>query len=317
MYESLWWCSHAAMRDSMESRADMVELFPDGGSIGSRGLTTPEEVTTYNWVRRLARRRRELGLPIVAVHHSRSLEGGNRRTGRSGSGADVEIAVQRESGRWVDLLLQAKRLYQSASGAGIYEGWKAGQVRTMRRWARDHGGRTAGMLLYNADIAPFDPVGTLVRQGMCHTRQLQFVDDPVPPPGDHLSSPLGITVVLFPTLPTNIPARLNRDGLAADLVNDDAFPFECLQCTGHGPRRAISKLMAVERLSEPPSWAATLLQSEGLRDTEVLNVSQRSLDRPEYSLVIPFAPPGQVSPPGDGPGARDGSVQDLPGRPLQ
>jgi hypothetical protein len=227
MFDSLWWCSHAAMRDSVESRAEMTELFPDGGTIRSRGLATPEEVTTYNWVRRLTQRRRSLDLPVAVVHHSRSLEGG--RPKRAGSGADLEIAVQLRSGRWIDLLLQAKRLYESASGTGVYQGWKASQIRAMRRWARTHGGRATGMLLYNADIPPFEPLNTFVSQGACHTRQMQLVRDSAPPSGDHLSSPLGLTVVLFPGLPTNLPARLNHDGLSADVVNRDAFPFECLQ----------------------------------------------------------------------------------------
>jgi hypothetical protein len=290
LFESLWWCSHAAMQDSVDSRADMVELFPDNGSLGSRGLTTPEEVTTYNWVLYLARRRKKLGLPIAAVHHSRSLEGGNRRTRRAGSGADVELAVEVEPGRWVDLILQAKRLYESASGAGRYREWKASQILAMRRWARDHGSRTAGMLLYNADIAPFDRVGAMVRQGMCHTRQLQLVGDPAPPAGEHLASPLGITVVLFPSLPTKIPPTLNQDGLAADAVNDFAFPFECLQCSAGVSGHPISRLSAVARLPEPPGWAAELL---GTGRSNVVEESPAPPDRPEYSLVLPFVPPAQ------------------------
>jgi hypothetical protein len=115
----------------------------------------PEEVTTFNLVRRLAGRRSASGGFMIALH-SRPLEGGHTPSGRAPSGADLELAVEVAPGAWIDLALQAKKFKPDS---GKYDGWDPRQNRMLVQWAHKNGRRAAGMLLYNSSDPPFAPPG--------------------------------------------------------------------------------------------------------------------------------------------------------------
>lgn len=154
IHELLWDASYFAAVETAMTAGHVWERAPGLLPNRLRRATMPEESTTSNLVRRLAYMGRDLG--VVAVLHSRPLEGGVKRNGKvihSPSGADVELALEVAPGRWVDLLLQAKNLKQKRKGAE-YTSWQRTQNGHLRTWATAHG-RTPGMLLYNELVSPF------------------------------------------------------------------------------------------------------------------------------------------------------------------
>lgn len=154
LHELLWDVSFHAMKDIVT----MDELVKTRGTnLAVTPTPMDEEISTINLVRRLALLGRRLG--VTAVLHSRSLEGKytqavpGQRT--APSGADLELNVEIAPGRWLDLLLQAKRLYPRRSVPARYNGWDQQQSAALVAWARTHGSRVPGMLLYNGLSQPF------------------------------------------------------------------------------------------------------------------------------------------------------------------
>src|SRR5262249_25847945 len=150
------------------------------------------------------------------------------------SGADLEIAIEVTPGTWIDLLLQAKRIFEHTAGSGgVYDGWKADQINKLRYWAAHNGDRTPGMLLYNAEIPPFGPPRHYVKLGGCDMNLLRCHGWRWPqwaPPDDR--SPLGITLIILPKHGTPLVPALSGDALPANVANQYASPLECIFCPG-------------------------------------------------------------------------------------
>lgn len=231
MYDVFWWCSALAGMDTRDTRAGIRERYPLAGTAAIRSMLPPEEVTTFNFVRRLVVQQKLHGGQAVATLHSRTLEGGLRGR-RAPSGADLELAVEVTPGKWVDLLLQAKRIYESSNGPGVYDGWKSSQIRDLRKWASGDG-RTPGMLLYNAEIPPFGGLQTDIALGGCCKGTLTCYGSRWPPTGmTKHGSPLAVTLVTFPDFPARLPRKLQGEKRTADIVNQFASPIEC-RCHGN------------------------------------------------------------------------------------
>jgi len=214
----------------------------------------------------------------------------------------LELAVEISPGRWVDLLLQAKRLY---TGSSTYEQWKASQVDDLRAWA-DRRGSTPGMLLYNARVDPFSK-GNSVIQGACSAGMVRMSlqklpESPLPRP----IAPLGITLVALPRLPIVLPVGLQGDALDAATVNEFASPWECMICDhwpvkgnlGHGG------ISPAEVRDSMPDWAVELAQLVGARGDDDIVVApdtgEDSDERPEFSVVLPFSDPTSELEPSSG-----------------
>lgn len=157
LHQLLWDSSYFAMVEHLQMRDNVRELDAYGKQ---RPASMPEEATTINLVRRLSTMGTKLGIPVKAVLHTRAVEGGLRdsttgRYVRLPSGADLQLAVRTPAG-WVNLLLQAKRLFPpaSANGTDFYKSWDAIQNAHLVNWAAAHS-QTPGMLLYNDLCAPF------------------------------------------------------------------------------------------------------------------------------------------------------------------
>lgn len=120
----------------------------------------PEEATTVNLVRRLAVAVGQQPGHHRVLLHSRPLEGGRRdkhgKFVRRPSGADLQLATRTPAGLWINLLLQAKRLYPPTvrGQQPRYQSWKKTQNRNLLDWAAQHN-HTPGMLLYNDLCGPF------------------------------------------------------------------------------------------------------------------------------------------------------------------
>lgn len=285
MFDVFWWCSAIARLDMRDSSDGIAERTPYALR---RGVSVPEEVTTFNFVRQLASYRRRHGQPVAAALHSRALEGG-RRGMRPPSGADLELAIETYPGEWVDLLLQAKRLYLS----GRYEQWKNAQVEDLRRWAATHGGRTPAMLLYNAQFPPFGAPGTRVVLGGCCSSPVQRHGWKWPrwwcPDG---RSPATFTLAILPSTGT-LPAEFATDGLDAAVVNSIAMPLECIFCTEH-------ELGLTSRPGWPPplpirdtrpEWASELLEAGGIQGPSPFEDAADELESASavFSVVLPYA----------------------------
>jgi len=256
-------------------------------------MIPPEEITTFNFVRRLAYWQDRRGGLLAATMHSRALEGGLNDQ-RPPSGADLEIAVEVVPGTWIDLLLQAKRIFPS----GDYDGWKADQINDLRSWAAHNGDRTPGMLLYNAEIPPFGPPPQDVKFGGCGMNLIRCHGSqwpPWPPPND--SSPLGITLVVLPKHGNPLAPSLAWDALSASVVNQYASPLECIFC----PRRLAGGTTtrhrndhiasAIEPKAAIPEWAHRLLAAVTQDGDD--SVADRPASDDEswtarYSLVLPY-----------------------------
>lgn len=293
-----------ARMDTRDTRRDVKERYPDHGMTFIRSMLPPEEITTFSFVRRIAFQLWKRDAPGVVAVHSKALEGGFARK-RPASGADLELAVEVTPGNWVDLLLQAKRLYEPHPGKnGAYEGWKMDQIKKLRRWAARNGDRTPGMLLYNAEIPPFVATRHDVALGGCDMSPIRChgYRRPVWDPPDR-RSPTGITLLVLPRLPSRLPRVLSVDSLPADLANQYASPLECIFCPGRlatatSTREEITKrpAVAIEPKSQAPEWAAMLLaavegqaDSEGARPTSRVGLSpDDNRWNAQCSVVLPY-----------------------------
>jgi hypothetical protein len=209
----------------------------------------PEEVTTFNLVRRLAWLRRASGGLTIALH-SRPLEGGHRTSGRAASGADLELAVEVAPGSWIDLALQAKKFNPTT---GKYNGWDRGQNKKLINWAQGNGRRAAGMLLYNSSDPPFGPLGNAspvfnfcCSDTVCHGwRWPRWLL----PDG---RSPLAVSLILNVSDPR--VAQLTNP--TPQRIADLALPWECLFCP-KAQRRALGTMIGprpawIEPMQGPP-----------------------------------------------------------------
>lgn len=283
MYREFWWASAMSRMDTRDSLATVIER----GVHAYRRTAPPEEVTTFNLVRRLAFWHARMGFDYVALH-SRPLEGGNRRTGRQPSGADLEMSIEVSPGRWIDLALQAKRLHPAS---GTYEGWNTTQINHLRRWANAHGGRTPGMLLYNAALAPFGPPGTFgIPMGACCSGPVRCHGWRWPrwmPPDDR--TPAAVTLVILD--PEGVapaagsPSTLNNP--TPGQVMPWMQPLECLFCPSAANSTHPSKIAASTR---PPDWAQSLLATsppvDDLGVAETAPADEDLLDLAAFSLVM-------------------------------
>jgi hypothetical protein len=306
VYGVFWWASAMARLDTRDTQAMMRERYPAHGKTYIREMFPPEEVTTFTLARRLCFKQQQRGGEVAAALHSRALEGGHKGR-RSPSGADLELAVQVEGGGWVDLLLQAKRIYRHRNdGRGYYKEWKRKQVDNLRQWAWDHGGRTPGILLYNAEIPPFGGLQEEVKLGGCCSSPIRCYGSKWPPRSMRYSgSPLAITLVVLPPVDKELPQELQGDAIAAHIVNKFASPLECISCSCrhlsrnakfHGPDPGISGISVKDYT---PEWADEFLNEwrQGVNDEEgdiqgdiALNVDEEPMRNANYSLVFPLAP---------------------------
>lgn len=285
-----------ARLDTCDTRDNLRERYPVGSKTFTRSMLPPEEITTFNLMRRIAFWQSRGGGTFAATVHSKALEGGLEGK-RPPSGADLELAVEVAPGTWVDLLLQAKRIFEN----GSYDGWKVAQIGSLRDWAARNGDRTPGMLLYNAEIAPFGPPGHDVDLGGCGMSPIRCYGRHWPswsPPDSR--SPLGITLVVLPKKGSRaqLPRPLSGDALPAERVNKYASPFECIFCPARLRKPTVSRksarvsrvVSAIEPKTEIPEWANTLLAAlEQQSDTAEpgLSLDDERWDA-RYSLVLPY-----------------------------
>lgn len=146
--ELLWNVSYQAVMATSLTRQFVVERH---SNLRTTSATEFEETTTSNLLRHLGYYGQNL--PVVAVQHTKTLEGGRTRKGRQvvvPSGADLELAIEVSPGKWLDLLLQAKTLKAS----GSYSSWSPDQNKKLVAWAAADN-RIPGMLLYNDLVPPF------------------------------------------------------------------------------------------------------------------------------------------------------------------
>lgn len=149
---------------SLHSMTEQVEMREHAEELDIHGIPhpsgMPEEATTANLVRRLAVAAGQRPGHHRVLLHSRPLEGGRRdkhgRFVRLPSGADLQLAIRTPAGLWINLLLQAKRLYPPTERGQQprYQSWKKTQNRHLINWAAQHN-HTPGMLLYNDLREPF------------------------------------------------------------------------------------------------------------------------------------------------------------------
>jgi hypothetical protein len=304
LYDVFWWCSAMARMDTRDTRSDLRERYPSRGMTFTRPMLPPEEATTFNLVRRLATQQRLHGGVGVVSLHSKALEGGLAGR-RPPSGADIELAVEVTPGNWIDLLLQAKRIYEPHRGSnGSYKGWKDGQVRALRRWAARNGDRTPGVLLYNAQVPPFVAPGHYVALRGCGMSPIQCHGWRWPkwnPPDRR--SPTAVTLLILPAYGSRMPRSLSRDSISANIVNRYASPLECIFCPGRltetnetcGGKTGYP-ICAIKPKNQIPQWAATLLatvedQAEG-EEAQLISGVRPSPDddrwNAQYSIVLPY-----------------------------
>jgi hypothetical protein len=266
--------------------------------------TMPEETSTSNLVRRIAYLGRDRG--VLAVLHSRALEGGYRRNGvvgRDPSGADLELAVEVIPGQWLDLVLQAKTL--KAVGNGYeYSEWKMTQNLALIEWARANGGRTPGTLLYNDAVLPFaDATYRCTAFGACgganHT-QIQPYEKMKKEGWDLFDgTPAGISLCL-----NNSLLVLNRADPA--LIQSSHFPIEHLaHFGGHAglvlpgdaesaEKAFLASIGDAQLHNQTPEWAQILLNSQEREErAELEEPPATSADEFQVvaSVVIPFQSP--------------------------
>jgi hypothetical protein len=236
----------------------------------SRGVP-PEEVTTFNQVRRLALRRHIAGGWAIALH-SRPLEGGRKQSARPASGADLELAVEVAPGAWIDIALQAKKF---SPAAGRYDGWSPRQNQLLASWVQANARRAAGMLLYNSSDPPFAPPGypsDMFRLCCSDTGCHGWRWPPLRQPGPNGWSPLAISLILDISDPRVARLRNPTPARIADMV----LPWECLFCpTAQG--RTLGAVIGAR-----PTWVEPLT---GSPDDESVALERRPQDA-SYSLVL-------------------------------
>jgi hypothetical protein len=308
VYDVFWWCSALARTDTRDTQMDLLERYPSGGRTSIRSMLPPEEVTTFNFARRLAVKHKQRGGKGVVALHSKALEG-RWSDKRPRSGADIELAVEITPENWVDLLLQAKRIYEPRVGRnGAYEGWKENQIKMLRRWAADNGNRTPGMLLYNSEfVPPFVRPGRNVALGGCCMSPIQChrYTWPIRSGPPDRRSPVGITLVILPRYHGKLSPSLAGDSLSADAVNRYASPLECIFCPARlarvsksFPEKTGSPISVIRPKNRIPQWAATLLAAVSeYSDTDRALAEAPSAGRyyrdedhwdAQYSVVLPY-----------------------------
>jgi hypothetical protein len=267
LFEEFWWASAMSRLDIRDAQNDVWTL----GVHGRSRTVPPEEVTTFNLVRRLAGLRRAAGGLSIALH-SRPLEGGNTQVGRVPSGADLELAVEIAPGIWADFALQAKK-YNPASGK--YDGWDPVQNTALVNWARVNNRRAAGMLLYNTANNPFTPPGhssSLFKLCCSYTRCHGWKWPRWNLPDGR--SPLAISLIVNISAPGVLPLKEP----APKDVAIYALPWECLFCpTGQG-------LALANAVGERPEWVEPIQEPPADEETGAdPNLSQQTAS---YSLVL-------------------------------
>lgn len=270
------------------ARKRMMERHVQGGVVSLRSGGLPEEVMTWELVQLLSSLQSGPLSSLIIASHSKGLEGGT--TNQPASGADLELAIEVAPGQWIDLLLQAKRLYRDSSK---YESWKQMQVQALQNWATANG-RTPGMLLYNCGVAPFLS-GTYVVQGGCSTGHVEMSNLAHPPrPFPSPCAPLGVTLVVLPSFSGALPPGLHGDGLTAKAVNEYASPWECVLCT-HWPalsRSHANGLSPAPVSDSMPGWALeiTELRAEPKEDRHVADLVDlaRPAGGPALSVILPW-----------------------------
>jgi hypothetical protein len=277
LFEEFWWASALSRLDTRDAQNDVRVR----GVHYSFRAVPPEEVTTFNLVRRLAGRRRATGGLSIALH-SRPLEGGNSATGRPPSGADLELAVEVAPGAWVDLALQAKK-FNPASGK--YDGWDSAQNAHLLNWAQASGRRGAGMLLYNSSDMPFTPPGQAssmfnlcCSRTWCHGWKWPRWGLP------DGRSPLAISLVVDISDPRVSGLNEPKPSDIADM----ALPWECLFCP------VAQKLPLVSVIGGQPDWVGLLQGPPGDEDMDDNVGTDANADvgtqAVSFSLVLAMSP---------------------------
>jgi hypothetical protein len=272
IFEEFWWASAMSRMDTRD--AQFYVQMRSVSNVMSSGVP-PEEVTTFNLVRRLAGRRSASGGFAIALH-SRPLEGGHAPSGRAPSGADLELAVEVAPGAWVDLALQAKKFNP---GSHRYDGWDPHQNNMLVRWARTNGRRGAGMLLYNSSDPPFAPPGKITSVfNLCCCSYTQCYGRRWPswrlPNG---RSPLAISLILD----VSDPRVSGLSDPTPQQIADLALPWDCIFCRD-AQRRALRAA-----IGSRPRWVDLLdtEQRRGSLSDEPLDEETRQ-QRASYSLVL-------------------------------
>lgn len=292
-YKDFWWASALNRLDTRDALKDVHTRGVPTSAFPSGTLETgvpPEEVTTFNLIRRLISRGRAAGAQAMALH-SRPLEGGNKKSGRPPSGIDIEIAVEINQNQWVDLALQAKKYHP---GYGTYRGWKATQNTNMINWAKNNGGRTPGMLLYNTSEPPFVGPGNNTNLfGACCVRPKQCHGWKWPgSKGSEWSlpdkrSPLSLSLVIDLALMTG-----QSDPTPASIQNH-AFPLECIFCPFQKQYLPSGRLpdWAAEVLETPLQYPNNIVAGRDISlDPQVANTEgprgEQDSMQPRFSLVL-------------------------------
>lgn len=282
-----WRASALSRIDTRDALLNIYSRRVPKGQSSTGSLETdvpPEEVTTFNLVRRLVKSRAAAGGRAIALH-SRPLEGGGSKSGRKPSGCDLELAVEVRLGRWVDLALQAKKFLPRT---GTYRGWSPVQNTNLIQWATSNGNRTPGMLLYNAELPPFGSPGSTTRVlGACCTQPKKIDGSTSPRRAWSLPdcrTPMDVSLVLDQN-----SMRGMKDPSPKRLAGV-AFPLECIFC----PRGPVVCSGVPVVKANAPSWALTLLESQVHESsTEILERDdERALEDFEdsstsaYSVVL-------------------------------
>lgn len=278
LFEEFWWGSALTRLDIRDAQSDVSIL-------GVHGLThgvPPEEVTTFNLVRRLAGRRRASGGLSIALH-SRPLEGGDARLGRVPSGADLELAVEVAPRIWVDFALQAKKFNPQS---GKYDGWSPVQNANLMAWAARKSRRAAGMLLYNTAEDPFPSPGDRsdLFKGCCRssTRCHGWVWPRWGLPDGR--SPLAVSIV--PDISSPKLSRL-ANPTPKDIA-DFALPLECLFCPKRIRTKARNSALG-PALGSQPGWVEQLLVDQSSAQTLGVDATadeDATADLASYSIAM-------------------------------
>ncbi len=267
-YKDFWWASALSRMDTrdaisnIQTRSVPTKQHPTGELVTG---VPPEEVTTFNLIRRLVDRRTAAGGRAMALH-SRPLEGGDTSKGRPPSGADLEIAVEVTRGRWVDFALQAKKFHPPS---GTYRGWNPTQNTHLITWSATNDNRTPGMLLYNIEGPPFAHLqGLSPLFGGCCQPDKKCHGWKWPGSRGHEWSlpdertPMAVSLVLDQNLMTTLTNPTPTD------LQEVAFPLECIFC----PKRKLTTR------SQTPGWAAALLEPSQPTDDVPLEPSSAPED---------------------------------------
>jgi hypothetical protein len=266
LFEEFWWASAMSRLDIRDAQNDVWTR----GVHGRSRTVPPEEVTTFNLVRRLAGLRRAAGGQSIALH-SRPLEGGNAQVGRVPSGADMELAVEVAPSIWADFALQAKKFN---ADSGKYDGWSPVQNAHLVNWARTDNRRAAGMLLYNTTDNPFAQPGhpsplfnLCCSYTWCHGWRWPRWGLP------DGRSPLAISIIVNISHPSVLALI---DPKPKD-VADYALPWECLFCP------SAQRLALARAIGRRPEWVEPIQETLDDHEARPAVVSPQTAS---YSLVL-------------------------------